>query len=77
MIELRVYSRHHKSEATLDATSQASDPDLGNGTPTSSLKSILVIDYMNMPIAQHKGVRSCTLNLISYQHLLLMLLIYI
>lgn len=71
MTELRVYFRLHKSKATPDATSQTFDPDSSNGTPTSSLKSILVVDDMNMPIAQCKGVRSCTLNLISYQHLLL------
>jgi hypothetical protein len=70
--ELRVYSRRQKSKTILVAPCQASDPDSGNTTSTSD-SVIHVVNDMSLPIAQCKGVRSCThhpiSDFVSYQHL--------
>jgi hypothetical protein len=77
--ELRVYSRCQKSKTILVAPCQASYPDSGNTTSTSNsviptFDSVTpVVNDMNLPIAQRKGVRSCThhpvSDFVSYQHL--------
>jgi hypothetical protein len=66
MEELSVYSIPQKSKTIPDATCRISDPDSGNITSSLDLNSsIPVVDYMNLPIAQNKGFRSCTQHLMS------------
>lgn len=61
MEELRIYSRRQKSKAIPDVSCRTSDLDLANSTSTLDLNSsIPVIDDMNLPVTQRKGVRSCT-----------------
>jgi hypothetical protein len=72
--ELRDYSRCQKNKIIPDATCQTSNPNLGNTTYTSYINSVIpVVNYTSLPVAQRKGVRSCTQHLISYfvfyQHL--------
>jgi len=72
--ELRVYSKRQKTKTIPDATCQTSD--LGSGTTPSIFDMNYVIPVVNdtsLPIAQCKGVRSCThhpvSDFVSYQHL--------
>ena len=77
--KLRVYSRCQKSKTILVAPCQTSNPDSGNTTSTfdsvipTSDSVIPVVNNMSLPIAQRKGVRSCThhpvSNFVSHQHL--------
>ena len=68
--ELRVYSRRQKSKTTPKAPEQSSEPDSSNSAPVLSIPTINDID---LPIAQRKGVRSCThhpiSNFLSNQHI--------
>jgi hypothetical protein len=70
---LRVYLRCQKSKTIPNATFRTFDHNLGNSITTFDLKSIPIVDDMNLPIAQRKGVRSCIQhpisNFVSYQHL--------
>jgi hypothetical protein len=71
--ELRVYSRCQKTKTIPDATCQTSD--LGSGTThTFDMNYVIpVVNDPSLPIAQRKGVRSCTHHLVydfvSYQYL--------
>jgi hypothetical protein len=77
--ELRVYSRRQKAKTIPDATCQTSDS--GSGTIPSSITQstfdmnyvIPVVNDTSLPVAQRKGVRSCThhpvSDFFSYQHL--------
>jgi hypothetical protein len=58
--ELRVYSKRQKTKTIPDATCQTSD--LGSGTtPTFDMNYLIpVVNDSSLPIAQRKGVRSCT-----------------
>jgi hypothetical protein len=77
--ELRVYSRCQKAKTTPNATCQTSDSGSGtipSGTTQSTFDMNSVIPVVNntsLPIAQHKGVRSCihhpVFDFVSYQHL--------
>jgi hypothetical protein len=71
--ELRVCSRRKKNKTIPDGTCQTSDPSLGNTTTFDMNYVIPVVNDMSLPIAQHKGVRSCThhsvSDFVSYQHL--------
>lgn len=60
MEKLRVYSRRQKSKTILEAPSQMSTPDSSNPTPTNLATSILLVNYIDLPSAQRKRVRSCT-----------------
>lgn len=53
MEELKVYSRCQKSKIIHDATCHTSDLDLGNTTTIPDT----MVNEMNLPITQHKGVR--------------------
>jgi hypothetical protein len=77
--ELRVYSRRQKAKTIPDATCQTSNPGSGT-TPSSTTPSTFdmnfvmpVVNDTSLPIAQRKGVRSCThhpiSDFVSYQHL--------
>ena len=64
--ELRIYCRCQKCKAIPNATCRTPDLDLANSTSTPNLNSsIPIIDDMNFPVAQRKGVRSCTQHPIS------------
>jgi hypothetical protein len=73
--ELRVYSKRQKNKTIPDATCQTSDPNSGNTTSIPDMNFVIpVVNDMSLPIAQRKGVRSCThhpiSDFVSYQHLL-------
>lgn len=56
--ELGVYSKCQKSKIIPNATCWTSDPKSGNITSILDLNtSIPIINDMNLPIAQRKGVR--------------------
>jgi hypothetical protein len=70
--ELRV--NYQKSKIIPDTTCQTFDLDSGNTTFIPDMSSsIPIVDDMNPPISQQKGVRSCThlpiFDCVSYQHL--------
>jgi hypothetical protein len=77
--ELKVYSRRQKAKTILDAPCQTSYSGSGtnpSGTTPSTfdMNSVIpVVNDTNLPIAQRKGVRSCThhpiSDFVSYQHL--------
>jgi hypothetical protein len=72
--ELKVYSRRHKAKTIPDATCQTSDPGSSTTPSTFDMNSVVpVVNDTSLPIAQRKGVRSCThhpvCNFVSYQHL--------
>jgi hypothetical protein len=74
MEELRVYSRRQKNKTISDATCQTSDLGSSNTTSTSDMNYVIpVVNDTSLPIAQRKGVRSCThhpvSNFVSYQHI--------
>jgi hypothetical protein len=61
MEELRVYSKLKKSKTTSSQPCQAPNPDSGTLISTPSLNSSLpAINDIDYPIAQRKGVKSCT-----------------
>jgi hypothetical protein len=70
---------HGKQQPLVDEspTEESYEPLLANSTSTPYLNSsILVVDVMNLPIAQRKGAISCTqhpiFKFVSYQHLSLL-----
>jgi hypothetical protein len=72
--ELRVYSRRQKAKTIPDAPCQTSNSGSGTTPSTFDMNSIIpVVNDTSQPIAQRKGVRSCThhpvSDFVSYQHL--------
>jgi hypothetical protein len=70
--ELKVYSRCEKSKTIPGATCQTYDLNSGNTTTIPDTNLVIpVVDDTNIPIAQHKGVRSCIhhsiSNFVSYE----------
>jgi len=72
--ELRVYSRRQKAKTIFDAPCQTSDSGSGTTPSTFDMNFVIpIVNDSNLPIAQRKGVRSCThhpvSDFVSYQHL--------
>jgi hypothetical protein len=65
---------NQKNKTIPNATCQTSNPGSGNTTSTSDMNYVIpVVNDTSLPIAQRKGVRSCThhpiSDFVSYQHI--------